>query len=126
MPQRDGLARRLDLVDGRGAGAQDLAVGQLRQVALHRVVQLQAAVFHQQQHGAGRQQLGVGEHAKNVILAQRQAGLHVGLAADEAIEHLAPAQQRAEHTRQELAIDLRLQGGVQGLEGAAHGQGLCG
>ena len=99
------------------AGTQDATIGEFGKRAVDRIVQAEPTLFHEQQDGAGRDQLGAGEHPEEVVLAQRDAGLAVGGAVAEPVHDRASAQQRSRHVGQELLIDLGAQGSVEGVEG---------
>ena len=120
--QRDRGLRWLGVVDTLRARAQDLSRTEVRDVGVDPVIQANSTVFDEQHHGAGCDELRAGEHAEDVILPQRQARFAVGLAVAEAVDHLAPTQQRGRKPRQELLIDLSSHRGVQRAEiGMTHG-----
>ena len=69
-------------------------MAQLRDEALDRIVQIQCAVFHQQQHRARGHQLRAGEHPKQVVFTQGDALLAIGHTGAVQIDHLSADQNR--------------------------------
>ena len=116
MAHSDRAAGRLGVVKRSGARAQHAALAELRDEALDRIVQAELAVFHQQQHRAGGDQLGARIHAKNMIGSQRNLLLAIGPAGAVQIDQVAALQHRRRHAGQQLALDDLFHGGVQRRE----------
>ena len=113
MAQGDRAAGRLDLVDALGTGLEHAALAKFGDVDLHRVIPANAAFFGQHDHGAGSQQFGAGEHAKDVVLAQRFTILFVGKSGAKSVDHITAFEQGGRDARQKLLVDLGLHRSVQ-------------
>ena len=116
MAHGDRTARRLGVTQRGGTRAQHLTIAKLRDEALDRIVQPELAVFHQQQHRAGGDQLGARVHAKDVIGSQGNLLLAIGPAGAVQIDQLTALQYRRRHACQQLAVDDLFHGSVQRRE----------
>ena len=81
-------------------------------IFLDGVVELEFTVLEQQQRGAGRHQLGIGKHAKDVIGAQRRPRFFVGPAGAVHIDQLPADEDGGRNAGQDVAIHIALHGGV--------------
>ena len=116
MAHGDRPCRRFGVRQIAGADAQDPPPTQRRDVALDRIVQLKAARPEQQQRRARGDQLGVGEHAEEVIGLQAQAAFAVGPADAMKVEAIASLEQGKADARQHVLVYAALQHGMGAAE----------
>jgi hypothetical protein len=105
-------SRRLGVRQGGGAGPQNLAVGQLRQVLLDGIVQAQCALFHEQQNRARGGQLGIGIRPENVVGAQRYPLFAVSPADTLNVDQFGSAQQGPGRAGDQVLVDVALHRGA--------------
>ncbi|MGY4193136.1 hypothetical protein ACVIM9_002477 [Bradyrhizobium sp. USDA 4520] len=124
MANGDRPLRRFGVVDRRRARPQHLAVSELRDEGLDRIVEPEAAFLDQQQRRAGGDQLGVGEDAEDVIGAQRNLRFLVGPSDAARVSDVAPDQNRPGDAGQEIVVDVALHGRARRREIIADGRHL--
>ena len=108
LPDRDRALRRLDVGKAQSARLQHLAIAELRQEFLDKVIEPDAALLDQQHDRARDEDLGVGERAKNVVGPQRRLCLAIGEADALLVDDLAAPQHRPGCARNDLLIDVTL------------------
>jgi hypothetical protein len=120
VAQGDRAAGGLGVVDRGGAGLEHAAPAQLGDVLLDRVVEVDPAFFPQYHHRAGRDELGVGEDAEQVVGRKRRARFPVGHADAVQVDQVAALQHRRGHAGEQVGVHRLLHCGVRGgeVEGA--------
>nr|WP_245333813.1 hypothetical protein [Bradyrhizobium guangdongense] len=108
LADRDRALRRLDVRKTRRALLEHLAIAELRQERLDRIIEPDPAVLDQQHDRAGDEDLGVGERAEDMVGPKRRVRLAVCKADALPVDHLAPPQHRPGRTGNDLLIDVAL------------------
>ena len=93
-------------------GRSTAAIRKLRNKPLDRIVQLEAAVFEQQQRGTGCNQLGIGKDAEYVVDPQGYLRFLVGPPDAVHIHQIPTDEHRGRESGQKIPIDVPLHGSV--------------
>ena len=112
MTNGDRTLGRVSLVQRRRAATQHTAIRKLRNEPLDRVVHSETAVFEQKERGTGRNQLRIGEDAKDVIGPQGYPRFLVGPADAAHIDQIPTDEHRGGEPGQKIPINVALHGGV--------------
>jgi hypothetical protein len=102
---------RLGVVKRSRTGAQHLSISELRNELLDGSSS-PSLPSEQQQRRAGRDQLGVGKDAKDVVGAERRLRFLVGPAGATHVHEVAAYQHRRRNAGQKVVIDIALHGRV--------------
>src|ERR1017187_1210281 len=121
MTNGDRSARGLRIVQRGRAGPENTAIRELRYEPLDRVVELESAFLKEEQRGAGGDQLGVGENAKQMVDAHRDVLLLVGPPDTVQVYQISPHEDGGGNARENIRVHVPAHGGVDGTEVVAIG-----
>src|SRR6202142_4538944 len=116
MPNRGRTPCGLDISQSSGPAPEYLAIRELWDEALDRVIQLEATFLEKQQRSAGSNQFCIGVNAENVVNAQRSLIFLIGPTGTVHVHEIPPHQHRAAHTRKDVGVYIPLPYGMHGSE----------